>query len=87
MGFQGDPKGSRRFQCVGGTPKEGKNPEEMRAKRRQDPRDLGVQMEGLPKDMREAQRGALGGVEGVLKDPQRCGGAQKGRLRGMREAR
>ena len=61
VGFQGDPKGSRRFQCVGGTPKEGKNPEEMRAKRRQDPRDLGVQMEGLPKDMREAQRGALGG--------------------------
>lgn len=32
----------------------------MRAKRRQDARDLGVQMEGLPKDIREAQRGALG---------------------------
>lgn len=32
----------------------------MRAKRRRDPRDLGVQMEGLPEDMREAQRGAPG---------------------------
>lgn len=64
----------------------------MRAKRRQDPRGLGVQMEGkAPKGCAGSSKGRPGGVEGVLKEkPQRCGdalrgvltngGAQKGRL-------
>lgn len=79
---------------MGGTERE--NPEEMRANRGARPQGFeGTDGRTPPNNVREAQRGAVA-EGGVLKAPKdggyreggvpRNGGAQKGRLRGMRGA-